>query len=85
MTELLSFRFVGTMMFMSDIFPMLDRFSRITQGVFFRELPLLVERLEFMADHPEEARAGHEHFGGLAKQLEAWTSRTASGTVPRTT
>jgi hypothetical protein len=78
---MLSFRFVGTMMFMSDIFPMLDKFSRITQGrgadvdlgVFFRELPLLLERLQHMADHPEESRAGHEHFGGLQTQLDEWT------------
>ena len=58
-------------MFMSDIFPMVDKFSLITQGrgadvdlgVFFRELPLLLERLRFMVEHPEEGRKSNEHFG----------------------
>ena len=82
LTELLTFRFVGTMMFMSDIFPMLDKFSLLTQGraadvdlgVFFRELPLLLERLQYMVDHPEDGRKNHEYFAGLEGQVKEWTT-----------
>ena len=87
MTEMLTFKFAGTMMFMSDIFPMLDKFSRLTQGrgpdvdlgVFFDELPKLIVRLEYMADHADEVDADNGHFTTLEEKLKLWTKSTEEG------
>ena len=55
-SSILSFPFIGFMMLLSDVFPILARFSKMTQksaadvdlDAFFKELPLVLKVLESM-------------------------------------
>jgi hypothetical protein len=75
LVELLSFPFIGFMMILSDIFPVLARFSRITQksaadvdlDAFFKELPLVIKVLQSMATGVSDADL---YYGFLGEFLE---------------
>ena len=62
LSEMLTFPFVGTLLYLRDIFPLLARFSLTTQktsgevdlSVFSSELPKLIEMLQYMIDNPDD-------------------------------
>ena len=82
--ELLSFPFIGFMMMMSDIFPVLARFSRMTQksaadvdlDAFFKELPLVLTVLRSMQSGVSDADL---YFGHLGEFLASVRQPAADG------
>lgn len=84
-TEITSFPFVGCNAFLSDIFPVLDTFSLITQGqiatdlsLLSKQVPLMVEVLEHMMTD-DFRYADSSHYGCLAKTLETLMKPTDEG------
>jgi hypothetical protein len=84
--ELLSFPFIGTMLFMSDVFAVLDRFATITQksaadvdlSVFYDELPGVIAALEHMV-RPEANGDDGYLYNTLQALLDTFKKKEADG------